>query len=153
MWAGLIVSAQEKPSQSETQQQNLDTYVNLLREDVQKQKVAITSQLMQLTPEQAAIFWPIYNDYVKELSALGDLRLQGIKEYAANYNSLSDAKATELANMRFQYEEKLVALEKKYFGKFSKALTPILAARFFQIEGQLLDILDLQVASNLPIVQ
>ena len=151
--AGPTFCAQEKASQSETQEQNIDTYVNLLREDVQKQKVAITSQLMQLSPEQAAIFWPIYNEYAKELSALGDLRLRAIKEYAANYSSLSDEKATELAKMRFEYEEGLLAMKKKYFEKLSKALTLKLAARFFQIENQLLDVIDLQVASNLPIIQ
>lgn len=147
------VRAQEKVSESDTREQNLDTYADLLRQDIQKQKVAIVSQLMQLSPEQAAAFWPVYNEYARELSALGDLRVQGIKEYAANYGSLSDQKATELANMRFEYEGRLLALKKKYFGKFSKALTPKLAARFFQIENQLLDVLDLQVASNLPIVQ
>ena len=150
---GPSLQAQQKASESDTQEQNIDTYVNLLREDVEKQKVAITSQLMQLSPEQAATFWPIYNEYAKELGALGDLRLRAIKEYAANYSSLSDEKATELAKMRFEYEEKLLALKKKYFEKLSKALTLKLAARFFQIENQLLDVIDLQVASNLPIIQ
>src|ERR1700761_2920379 len=140
---GSTLRAQEKVSEADTQEQNIDTYANLLRENVQKQKVAITSQIMQLTPEQAAVFWPIYNDYAKELSALGDLRLQGIKEYAANYNSLSDQKATELANMRFEYEGKILALKKRYFEKLSKALTPKLAAKFFQVENQLLDLIDL----------
>lgn len=151
--AGSILSAQQKVSESDTRDQNLDTYADLLRQDVQKQKVAIVSQLMQLSPEQAAAFWPVYNDYAKELRILADLRLRGIKEYAANYGSLSEEKATELANMRFEYEGKLLALKKKYFEKLSKTLTPKLAARFFQIENQLLDILDLQVASSLPIVQ
>jgi hypothetical protein len=150
---GLTLRAQEKPSESDTQEQNLDTYIALLRQDVQKQKVAIVSQLMDLSPEQAAAFWPIYNEYTKELSALNDLRVQGIKEYAANYNSLSDEKATELAKMRFEYEEKLLAIKKKYFEKFSKALTPKLATRFFQIENQLLDVIDLQIASSLPVIQ
>jgi hypothetical protein len=151
--AGLTLRAQGKASESDTQEQNIDTYVDLLREDVQKQKVAITSQLMQLSPEQAAAFWPVYNEYAKELSALGDLRVQGIKEYAANYRSLSDEKATELAKMRFEYEQRILALKMKYFQNLSKALTPKLAARFFQIENQLLDVIDLQVASSLPIVQ
>ena len=151
--AGPTLRAQQKPSESDTQEQNVDTYIGLLRQDVQKQKVAIVSQLMDLSPEQAAAFWPVYNEYAKELSALGDLRVQGIKEYAASYNSLSDEKATELAKMRFEYEERLLALKKKYFEKFSKALTPKLAARFFQIENQLLDVIDLQVASSLPVIQ
>lgn len=148
-----MLRAQGKISESDTREQNIDAYADLLRQDVQKQKVAIVSQLMQLSPEQAAAFWPVYNEYAKELRSLGDLRYQGIKEYAANYGSLSDEKAAQLAKMRFDYEERLLALKKKYFEKFSKALKPKLAARFFQIENQLLDLLDLQVASSLPIVQ
>ena len=57
-WAGLFaisagptLRAQQKPSESDTQEQNLDTYIGLLRQDVQKQKVAIVSQLMDLSPE------------------------------------------------------------------------------------------------------
>jgi hypothetical protein len=146
------LAAQQKLSDQDTRDLNLDTYINLLREDVQKQKVAITSQMMQLSPEQAAAFWPVYNNYAKELSAVGELRVECLKEFAANYKSLSDDKATELARMHFEYEEKLLALKKKYFENFSKALTPKLAARFFQIENQLIDILDLQVASSLPII-
>ena len=151
--AGPTLRAQQKVSESDTQDQNIDTYIGLLRQDIQKQKVAIISQLMDLSPQQAGAFWPIYNEYAKELSALGHLRVRGIKDYADNYKSLTDEKATELANMRFDYEEKLVALKKKYFDKFSKALTPKLAARFFQIENQLLDVLDLQIASSLPVIQ
>jgi type II secretory pathway component PulJ len=151
--AGSALRAQERVSESDTQERNIDTYIGLLREDIQKQKVAIVSQLMQLSPEQAAAFWPVYNEYSKGLSALGDLRVRGIKEYAANFNSLSDEKATELANMRFDYEEKLLALKKKYFGDLSKAVGPKLAARFFQVENQLLDVVDLQVASSLPVIQ
>jgi hypothetical protein len=151
--AGFTLRAQDKLSESDTQEQNIDTYVDLLRQDVQKQKVAIVSQLMQLSPDQAAAFWPVYKEYAKELSDLGNLRVQGIKEYAANFRSLSDEKATELAKMRFNYEEKILALKRTYFEKISKALTPKLAARFFQIENQLLDVVDLQVASSLPIIQ
>lgn len=151
--SGSALRAQEKVSESDTQERNIDTYIGLLREDIQKQKVAIVSQLMQLSPEQAAAFWPVYNEYAKGLSDLGDLRVRAIKEYAANFSALSDEKATELASMRFDYEEKLLALKKKYFGELSKAVGPKLAARFFQVENQLLDVVDLQVASSLPVIQ
>lgn len=151
--AATSVGYSQETSKSDSQMQNLDAYATLLRHDIQTQKVAITSQLMQLSPEQAGTFWSIYANYAKDLSGLGDLRLRGIKEYAANYTALSDQKATELANMRLEYETRIVALKKKYFEQLSKALTPKVAARFFQIENQLLDILDLQIASSLPIVQ
>lgn len=62
---GAVAHAQENASLSENQAQNVDAYISLLRSNVQTQKVAITSQLMQLSPEQAAIFWPIYANYAR----------------------------------------------------------------------------------------
>src|ERR1700744_2076977 len=48
--------------------QNLDAYVKLLRKDVRSQKSSVMSDVMQLDPDQAAKFWPIYRDYDAELS-------------------------------------------------------------------------------------
>ena len=140
-------------TEAEVQEQNVETYAELLRQDIKTQKVAITSQLMELSPEQASVFWAVYSDYDKDLTALGNERLQGVKEYAANYLNLTDEKADELVSRRLALEERLTALKKKYYERFKQALSPKMAAKFLQIENQLLAILDLQIASNLPIVQ
>jgi hypothetical protein len=134
------------------QEQNIDTYVELLRKDVKTQKVAIIGQLMQLSPEQSSAFWPIYSEYDKELTALGNEKLKGIKDYAAHYSSLTEEKAKELANLALALEEKRIALKRKYLERFQKAVSPKMAAKFLQIENQLLMLIDLQIASNLPIV-
>jgi hypothetical protein len=137
----------------EAQEQNVETYAELLRQDIKTQKVAITSQLMELSSEQAPVFWAVYSDYDKDLTALGNERLQGVKEYAANYTNLTNEKADELVSRRLALEERLIALKKKYYERFKQALSPKMAAKFLQIENQLLAVLDLQIASNLPIVQ
>ena len=138
---------------TETENQNIDTYIELLRHDIKQQKVAITSQLMELSAEQAVVFWPIYSEYEKELAALGSKRVDGIKDYAANYLTLTDQKADELANGRLALESQLIELKKKYYQRFKTALSAKMAAKFLQIENQLLSILDLQIASSLPIVE
>jgi len=150
--AHLYAQGTEEPL-TETQEVNLETYADLLRQDIKTQKVAILSQLMQLSPEQASAFWPIYREYAKELSVLGDERLAGVREYAENFSTMTDEEADRLARLRLDHEAKLTALKKKYYERFKKALSPVLAARFLQIENQLLAILDLQIASSLPIVQ
>lgn len=141
------------PAATDTQNQNIDTYIELLRHDIKQQKVAITSQLMELSAEQAVIFWPIYSAYEKELAAIGSKRVDGIKDYAANYLALTDQKADELANGRLALESQLTELKKKYYERFKAALSAKMAAKFLQIENQLLAILDLQIASSLPIVE
>lgn len=137
----------------ENREQNLDTYADLLRQDVRTQKVAILSQMLNLSPDQAARFWPVYAEYDKELISLATERMAAIKDYAANYGNLSDAKASELARKALDLEFRRNALKKKYFDRFEKVLSGKSAAKFLQIENQLLMIIDLQLASNLPVVE
>jgi hypothetical protein len=149
--------AQNKPSPSETatstgpSSQNLDAYVALLRKDVRSQKSEVMSEVMQLDPEQAAKFWPIYRDYDAELTKINDLRVANIKEYAASYNQMTDAKADDLIRNGLAYRKQRMELLTKYYERVKQEMGAVTAARFVQVEDQLLMIIDLQIASALPI--
>jgi hypothetical protein len=137
--------------QASPKEQNLQEYVKLLREDVRSQKSAMMSVVMQLDPDEAAKFWPIYRDYDAELSKLNDLRVANIEEYAKTYNQLTDAKADELIHNALDYQKQRGELLAKYYERMKQALGAIAAARFVQVEHQLLLIIDLQIASSLPV--
>ena len=139
------------PSASETQQKNIQEYIELLRTDVRHQKDEVMGFVMQLDAEQAAKFWPIYSDYDTELTKLNDQRVANIQEYARSYDQITDAKADELIQNAFNYRKQRSELLEKYYGRVRASLGSIEAARFVQIESQLLDIIDLQITSNLPI--
>jgi hypothetical protein len=72
--------------------------------------------------------------------------------YVENYATLTDQQASTIVNGLLDAQARRNALQKKYFGQVSQALNPKLAARFLQIEHQLLLVLDLQVAASLPVV-
>jgi hypothetical protein len=143
----------QNPPRTEHEEINIDTYANLLRQDVKTQKVAIISYLMALTPEQAARFWPLYEAYDKELTKFGDEKLQGIKKFAENYGAMSEPVASELTAKALDLESRRTELKKRTVQKMGQALSPKIAGRFLQIENQLLMILDLQIASSLPVVE
>ena len=123
-----------------------------MRKDVRSQKAAIMDTVMQLDPDQAAKFWPIYRDYDAELTKLNDLRVANIKAYAGAYNNMSDAKADELMQNAISYQKQRMDLMAKYYGRVKESLGAVTAARFAQVEHQLLLIIDLQIDSSLPIV-
>jgi hypothetical protein len=131
--------------------QNLDAYIKLLRKDVRSQKSAVMSQVMQLDPDEAAKFWPIYRDYDAELTKVNDLRIANIKNYADSYNQLTDAKADELIRNAMTYQKQRSELLAKYYERMKQEMGAITAARFVQVEYQLLLVIDLQIASSLPI--
>lgn len=142
-----------KPATTEAQDTNIRAYIELLRSDVKTKKTAILVELMQLTDDQADKFWPIYREYDFELQALNDEKLAGIEYYAKNYQNMTDEKADELAKLALALENRRNALKAKYYEKIREQLGGIIAARFLQIENQMLMVVDLQIASSLPIVE
>jgi hypothetical protein len=148
-----LAFAQDQPADNQNTEQNLKSYIDLLRHDLNKEKVAILTELMDLDSNEAAKFWPIYNEYTKTLHQLADERLALIRLYADNYATLTDEMATKIAVGAMDVEAKRIALRKEYFQKFSSALTAKDAARWLQIETQIEKLLDLQILASLPIVE
>jgi hypothetical protein len=130
---------------------NLSAYAELLRSDVRAQKVAIITEIMGFTDAEDAAFWPIYREYDLEMARLGDERVALIADYAKNYANLNDEVADRLAARALELESRRQELKGQVYQKVKKALSPLTAARFLQVEHQLLLLIDLQIASALPI--
>jgi hypothetical protein len=144
---------QAMPTAADTRDANLRAYVELLRSDVRAQKIAFITELMEFNEAEDKAFWPIYRAYDTELSAINDERVTGIDEYARSYGKVDDALADKLATKALELEGRRTALKQKYYDRFKTAMSATTAARFLQLENQLLLIIDLQIAAALPIVK
>jgi hypothetical protein len=131
---------------------NTREYIILLRKDVNAEKARLLGTVMQFDAEDAAKFWPIYSDYQAELNKVNDLRVANIQEYARTYNQMTDAKADELIKSAMTFQKQRDDLLAKYYERVKQELGAITAARFLQVEHQLLLIIDLKIASSLPVV-
>jgi len=149
------LSAQEKhiKDPSESQVLNTQTYIELLRTDLNAQKRQIINETMQLDDKQARIFWPIYNDYEADLDKLADEKLAIVQDYAANFLTMTNEKADELAQRVMALDDQKMALRRKYYDLMKKSLPAILVVRFFEVEDQIQLLVDLRIASNLPIIE
>lgn len=134
-----------------TENQNIQEYINLLRTNVRQQKAEIMGSMMALDAQQAAKFWPIYSEYDTQLNKLNDQRVANIQDYARNYSQMTDAKADELVRNALDFRRQRSELLTEYYERVKAALGPIQAARFLQVEDQLLTIIDLKIQSALPI--
>ena len=130
----------------------MQVYLDLLRKDVRQEKAEIMGAVMVLSADDATKFWPIYSDYDAELTKLNDQRVENIKEYARVYNQMTDEKADELIQKSLAYQKQRAELLAKTYDRVKQAIGAITAARFAQVEHQLLLIIDLQIASSLPVV-
>jgi hypothetical protein len=129
-----------------------DDDIRLLREDVQAVKDDVIKHTMQLTSSEDAAFWPVYQEYSKDQRTIADKRLALITEYAQNLDKMDDRKASSLTERLFQVEEDTQALRKQYFAKFEKALGAKRAAKFYQVDNRLTMVMNIQLASEIPLI-
>ena len=137
---------------ADTSKQNLAQEIKMLRRDVRAEKEKIMGAAMGLDADQAKKFWPIYKDYDKQLARLNDSRLGNITTYAENYNNMTESKADEIVNSAISYHKKRIELLASTYDQVRAALGAALGARFVQVESQVLNLIDLQIGSNLPLI-
>lgn len=130
-----------------------DDDIKLMRQDVQSQKEGIIKDTMQFTDTEGTAFWPIYKLYATDQKAIGDRRLAIITDYAKKYDTLSDADAKSLTQRMLQVDDDTQALRKKYFPKFEAAIGGKRAAMFYQVDNRLSLIVNVQLASVIPLIQ
>jgi hypothetical protein len=129
-----------------------DADIQMLREDVQADKNDIITHTMMFTEAESKTFWPVYKQYAAAQKTIGDQRLALIKDYAQNYGTMTDAKATEMVQTLFKIEDQTQALRKQYFPQFVKALGAKRAAKFYQVDNRLTLMVNLQLASLVPLI-
>jgi hypothetical protein len=130
-----------------------DQDVQLLRKDLRSQKKQLIAANLPLTDAEAVKFWPVYDQYAAEITKIGDTRFALIKEYAAGYNSLTDEQAQSLITRSIGVDESFVQLRLKYVPIFQKVLSGKKTAMFFQMDKRVALMIDLQLASIIPLVQ
>ncbi len=133
-------------------QAEAEKYVNMIRQDLQAEKIQLITKNMEFTVEESSAFWPVYEKYQQEFRKIGDEKVALMKDYATHYDHLDDAKAMELANKAVQLDGMRVDLMKKYLPGFSKVLSGKRVARFVQVENQINRLIDLKIGSETPLV-
>jgi len=130
-----------------------DSDIQLLRSDLQAGKNQIITATMQFTDAESTAFWPIYRDFAHDQQVIGDERVQLIKDYAANYDSMDDNKAKDMVQRMINVEDKTLNLREDYWPKFMKALGAKRAAKFYQVDSRLSLLINLQLTSAVPLIQ
>jgi len=146
LFAGVFATA--VPAQADTSNEQ---YMELMRQDLRTNKLAIMTEAMALTDAQGEVFWPIYREYQTKLSVIGDERIAMIKYFAEHYEDMTNEKAGELMKVWFSQKKDQLSLLEKTSKKVTKATDAVTAARFIQVENAVNMLVDLQIASELPL--
>jgi len=149
-----MLAQQSAPSGSSGDQQVTirDQDVEMLRADLRSQRKQIMAENMSLTADEATKFWPIFDQYRKEAIKPNDARWALIKDYAANYNTMTDAQAQDYMKRATAVDQELLALRLRYVPVFEKAISAKKTALFYQIDRRIDLLINLQLSSTIPMV-
>ncbi len=145
-------------SQDSSQQATSDGFevtdkdIDLLRKDVRSQKKQIVAANLTLTDKEAEKFWPIYDQYTGDLVKTNDQLYAILKEYANSLDTLSDEQAEKLTRHALEVDESVAQLRLKYMPVFTKAISGKKTATFMQLDRRLALVINLRLASIIPLV-
>lgn len=157
--AVLSLSAQQAaaPSGASTmnmsQEQVNDANIQLMRQDIRSERKKVVAANMPLTETEATKFWPVYDRYIGETIKVNDVRFALIKEYANSYDSATDEQADSFIKRWLALDQDNTQLRLKYIPEFEKVISHKKTAMFFQIDRRVSMLIELQLASQVPLVK
>ena len=125
--------------------------IELLRQDLRDRKRQVIGENMSLSDEEGQKFWPIYQHYVRDLTAVNDQKYALLKQYAEMWETMSDQDALIYVRHWLEVDGQAQALRLKYVPVVSQALPGRKAATFFQLDRRLNMIVDLQLFGQIPL--
>ena len=159
MWALFIgtvwmAAVMAFPTSSLTQDKPTDN-MQILREKVKADKKLLVAANMELTESEAKGFWPVYEDYQKDLAAINQRIKKLIESYAADYRSktLTDEKAKKLVDELIAIEQAETGLKAASVPKLRKVLPEKKVARYLQIENKIRAAVKYELAAGVPLAQ
>lgn len=127
--------------------------LEILRARLQSDRVTAISDAMQLTEQGSAVFWPLYRKYESEVAIMGDQRVSLFNEYAQAFNTMDNSTAQNLLTRSMAWREKRARLLHDFVRSLETKMSPVVAARFYQVERYLTLMIDLNVANQIPLIQ
>jgi hypothetical protein len=136
-------------------QENPADNMQILRDKIKADKKLLVAANMELTESEANGFWPVYEEYQKDLAAINQRIAQLIESYATDYqaDTLTDEKAKKLIDELVAIEQADGGLQAAYVPKLSEVLPPKKVARYLQIENKIRALIKFDLATKLPLIQ
>ena len=148
-WAQTMMPQESSSRGAVIGKQDLD----LLRKDLRAKRRELTATNLKLTEAEGERFWPVYDQYIKELIAINDKKFALIQDYANNYRTMTNDQALLFIRQWLDFDIATTQLRQKYVPIVSKVLDGKKTATFFQLDRRIAMMIDLQVASQMPLVQ
>lgn len=104
------------------------------KEKMEAMRIAFLTQKLDLSPEEAQKFWPVYNEFQKKREEIHKKRREEVKSAKENFDSLSDKQVEKIVDDEMAFRQKNLDLEKEYHSKFKSVLPIKKVAKLYHAE-------------------
>ena len=129
------------------------SYIEIVRSALKTEKKVLISEVMQLSGEENLSFWDVYNEYDEKLYKLNTDYFKVVMDFTDNFENMSADMATDILQRVNKYHMDVAKLEKSYFKKMTKVISPQKALRFFQASNKIQVMIDAQMAAEIPLLE
>jgi Spy/CpxP family protein refolding chaperone len=155
--AGAAWSADPKPAAqpaaTAATAQSEEEAVAQFRTELMADRAKIMGKALTLDAQQAAKFWPLFEQFQKEESAIIDTSMKALKAYGDHFQNLSDTDAMAYVNSMLERDQQLHDLRVKWLAKFQTAVGARSAASAIHLDRRLNNLTEVQLASKIPLVK
>lgn len=120
------------------------------REVIEAQKVAFFTRMLDLSPEEARLFWPVYDAYTAKRNKIVEQRNNISQEVGANFRTMTEKELEEAGDELVRLDLLEAGLKAEYHDKFKEALSPSKVVRLYYTENRFKNYLLNQLRSRLP---
>lgn len=123
------------------------------RNDLMAKRADIMAKGLTLTADQAAKFWPLFEQFEKEQDAVVKGQIEAIENFASHYQDLSDKDALTYVNALLDRDQKMHDVRVKWLAKFQAVIPTKMAARAIQLDRRLGLVGQIQISQKIPLVR
>jgi len=109
---------------------------NERKEDIETLKIGFLTKKLDLTPEEAQRFWPVYNQFNDKMQDIRKKRREDNKEAKQKFEELSDKEVELAVDNEMASRQKELDIQKEYHAKFKSVLPIKKVARLYNAEEQ-----------------
>ncbi len=106
------------------------------KEQIKALKVAFFTERLQLTPEEASVFWPIYNAHENAKEELRIAQRKEIRDRFETLDNLTEKEAKSALERYLDLEEKEEELDKAFYEEVAKEFSAVRTLKLFQAEQE-----------------
>lgn len=121
----ILFAQPERPHQGQGRQERLKAL-----------RIAYFTEQLALTPDEATVFWPVYNAYADELDVIRKKTRLMRQDIKWNFESLSNDELSAMSDEYVSLRAKEAEIMQRYHPKFKNVLSPRKLVLFYKAENE-----------------